>query len=57
MADRVAILSHRPGRILATIDSRAIADRDLPRARAISRPEFVAARERALEALAGVVAA
>ena len=57
MADRVAILSPRPGRITATIDSPAIADRDLPRARAISRPEFVAARERALVALGGAVAA
>ncbi len=57
MADRVAILSPRPGRITAMIDSPAIADRDLPRARAISSPEFVATRERALEALAGTVPA
>ncbi len=57
MASRVAILSPRPGRITETIDSPASSDRELPRARAISRPEFVAAREHALEVLAGTVAA
>ena len=57
MADRVAILSRRPGRIAETLDSPAIADRDLPRARAISSPDFVAAREHALEALGGLAGA
>jgi ABC-type nitrate/sulfonate/bicarbonate transport system ATPase subunit len=51
VADRVALLSPRPGRVILTIDSPAQSERSLPRAQAISRPAFVAARERALEAL------
>jgi NitT/TauT family transport system ATP-binding protein len=56
MASRVAILSPRPGRIRATIDSPATVP-GAPRARAVTRPEFVAARELALEALSEAVAA
>ena len=52
VADRVAVLSPRPGRLVWTIDSPSRGDRDLPRAAAISRPGFVAAREQALEILA-----
>jgi NitT/TauT family transport system ATP-binding protein len=51
VADRVAVLSPRPGRLVWTIDSPSSGDRDLPRAAAISRPGFVAAREQALEIL------
>jgi ABC-type nitrate/sulfonate/bicarbonate transport system ATPase subunit len=51
VADRVAVLSPRPGRLVWTIDSPSSGDRDLPRAAAISRPDFVAAREQALEIL------
>jgi NitT/TauT family transport system ATP-binding protein len=52
VADRVAVLSPRPGRLVWTIDSPSGGDRDLPRATAITRPRFVAAREQALEILA-----
>ena len=50
LADRVALLSPRPGRVLAELDV------DLPRAQprreAVTRPQFAALKERALEALA-----
>ena len=49
LCDRVAILSRRPGRIVAELASPA--PRDPERTHAIARPEFVAARETALEAL------
>ena len=53
MADRVAMLSPRPGRLVWTIDSPSSGDRGPRRGRAaISRPGFVAAREQALEILA-----
>jgi ABC-type nitrate/sulfonate/bicarbonate transport system ATPase subunit len=51
LCDRVIVLSARPARAIAEI--RASAPRSLPRTEAVTSPEFVAARERALEALAG----
>jgi NitT/TauT family transport system ATP-binding protein len=53
VADRVALLSPRPGRVVWSIDSPSASRRGLPRPSVISEPEFVAARERALELLAG----
>ena len=49
VADRVLLLSPRPGRILW--ETRSPVDRAEPRAAAISAPAFVAAREAALEQL------
>jgi NitT/TauT family transport system ATP-binding protein len=45
LADRVAVLSPRPGRVVADIEVA------LPRPRSVTDPEFVALRQRALEAL------
>jgi ABC-type nitrate/sulfonate/bicarbonate transport system ATPase subunit len=53
VADRVVLLSPRPGRTVWTIDSPSAGRRRLPRPSVISEPDFVAARERALELLAG----
>jgi len=51
LADRVVVLSSRPARVAAAIDSPAprAADRDA----AVTQPAFVAARERAMAALHG----
>jgi len=51
VADRVLLLSARPGRVVWEATSPVARDR--PRAEAISSPDFVAARASALEALAG----
>jgi ABC-type nitrate/sulfonate/bicarbonate transport system ATPase subunit len=51
LCDRVLVLSARPGRPVAELDSPA--PRSLPRTEAVTSPEFGAARERALAALAG----
>ena len=51
LADRVVILSPRPARVLAAIDSPS--PRALPRSHAVSGPAFGAARERALSTLSG----
>ena len=51
LCDAVAVLSPRPARVLAEL--RSPAPRQLPRREAITRREVAAARERALEALAG----
>jgi ABC-type nitrate/sulfonate/bicarbonate transport system ATPase subunit len=51
LADRVAVLSSRPARIVA--DVSAPAPRAIPRIEAITSPGFTAARERALERLLG----
>jgi ABC-type nitrate/sulfonate/bicarbonate transport system ATPase subunit len=45
LADRVGVLSPRPGRVVAEIDV------DLPRPREVTSPEFGALKRRALEAL------
>ncbi len=54
LADRVAVLSERPARIVAELPSPAprAPDRDA----AVTTPEFVAARERATTALKGATA-
>jgi NitT/TauT family transport system ATP-binding protein len=49
LSDQVAVLSPRPGRVLATL--RAPAPRAPDRDAAVTDPEFVAARERAMTAL------
>ena len=49
VADRVLLLSPRPGRIVW--ETRSPVDRSLPRSAAISAPELVAAREAALTQL------
>ncbi len=54
VAERVLLLSPRPGRVVW--ESRSPVRRDLPRPAAISEPGFVAAKEAALEALAGAMA-
>jgi NitT/TauT family transport system ATP-binding protein len=50
LADRVAVLSARPARIVELIPSPS--PRSRPRARAVTSAAFVAARERAMQALA-----
>lgn len=50
VADRVLLLSPRPGRVVW--QTRSPVDRSVPRAAAISAPAFVAAREAALAQLA-----
>jgi NitT/TauT family transport system ATP-binding protein len=50
LCDRVAVLSARPARTVATLSSPA--PRATPRFEAMTTPEFTAVRERALEALA-----
>jgi ABC-type nitrate/sulfonate/bicarbonate transport system ATPase subunit len=48
LADRVVLLSPRPGRVVETLDV------DVPRPRARGDAELVALRERALSALGAV---
>jgi ABC-type nitrate/sulfonate/bicarbonate transport system ATPase subunit len=45
LADRVVVLSPRPGRVVADIEV------DIDRPRDVTSPEFVAMKRRALEAL------
>jgi NitT/TauT family transport system ATP-binding protein len=52
LSDRVAVLSPRPGRIVAEL--RAPAPRAPDRDEAVTAPEFVAVREQALHALRGI---
>jgi NitT/TauT family transport system ATP-binding protein len=54
VADRVLLLSPRPGRVVW--EARSPVRRGVPRAEAISTPEFVAARAAALAALAEAMA-
>jgi ABC-type nitrate/sulfonate/bicarbonate transport system ATPase subunit len=49
LSDQVAVLSSRPGRVLATL--RSLAPRAPDRDAAVTDPEFVAARERAMTVL------
>jgi NitT/TauT family transport system ATP-binding protein len=51
LCDRVVVLSGRPARVVAALDSPA--PRSLPRVAAVTSAQFTAARERALEALSG----
>jgi NitT/TauT family transport system ATP-binding protein len=51
LADRVAVLSARPARVVELIPSPS--PRARPRAEAVTSAAFVAARERAMKALAG----
>ena len=57
MADRVAILSPRPARVVTWIGSPAELEDEADRAAMVTDPAFVAAREAALDALSGRVAA
>ncbi|MGI9019489.1 MAG: ABC transporter ATP-binding protein [Solirubrobacterales bacterium] len=49
LADRVLVLSERPGRIVAEVPSPA--PRSVPRAEAVVDPAFLAARKRAIQSL------
>jgi ABC-type nitrate/sulfonate/bicarbonate transport system ATPase subunit len=49
LSDHVAVMSARPGRILRTLEARF--PHDVPRREVVTSPEFVALKERALEAL------
>jgi len=51
LCDRVAILSHRPGQVVAELE--APEPRAADRTHAVTEPGFIAARERAMAALAG----
>jgi NitT/TauT family transport system ATP-binding protein len=51
LGDRVAVLSARPGRVVAELDS--LPARDRPRREVVTDPDFAALKERALEALGG----
>ncbi|HEX2359432.1 MAG TPA: ABC transporter ATP-binding protein [Solirubrobacterales bacterium] len=51
LSDRVAVMTPRPGRIAAMLEVPS--PRRVDRAAAVTSPEFVALRERALRALAG----
>ena len=54
LSDRVAVMSHRPGRIAATLDVPSPRAGD--RAAAVTAPEFGDLRQRALKLLAGAAA-
>jgi NitT/TauT family transport system ATP-binding protein len=49
VADRVAVLSRRPGRIVLELDVDVA--REGPRRSVVTQPDFVELRERVLEAL------
>jgi ABC-type nitrate/sulfonate/bicarbonate transport system ATPase subunit len=51
LGDRVAVLSPRPGHVVAELDSSLPADR--PRREVVTDPEFAELKDRALEALGG----
>ena len=51
LGDRVAVLSARPGRVVAEL--RPPLERDRPRREVVTDPDFAALKERALEALGG----